>query len=120
MSEAYFVRHGAATYARLIPMARLTFTVVRVAQGLMADPYGVHYGYGLSGELGVSNGVLYPMLLRWARAELLTSDWEQSPEDGTLGHPPRRLYKLTPAGRKHFAALLRRAADDRRFTPLFM
>jgi PadR family transcriptional regulator PadR len=98
---------------------RLTFTTVRVAQGLMADPFGVHWGYGLSQDLGIATGVLYPTLRRWERLDILASEWEANRDGHGLGRPPRRLYRLTPEGRKTFAALLRTAAVDKRFAPLF-
>ena len=45
----------------------------------------------------LSSGTLYPILLRFEKAGLLTSRWEeQRPED--LGRPRRRFYQITPAG----------------------
>ena len=45
----------------------------------------------------VSSGTLYPLLLRFEKAGLLTSRWEEGrPEE--LGRPRRRFYRLTPSG----------------------
>jgi PadR family transcriptional regulator PadR len=45
----------------------------------------------------LTSGTIYPLLVRFEAAELLTSEWEsQRPED--LGRPRRRLYRLTPRG----------------------
>lgn len=45
----------------------------------------------------VSSGTLYPILLRFEKAGLLISRWEDDrPED--LGRPRRRFYTMTPSG----------------------
>ena len=45
----------------------------------------------------LSSGTLYPILLRFEKAGLLASRWEEDrPED--LGRPRRRFYQITPAG----------------------
>jgi DNA-binding PadR family transcriptional regulator len=45
----------------------------------------------------ISSGTLYPMLLRFEKAGLLVSRWEdEQPQD--LGRPRRRFYQITPAG----------------------
>ena len=45
----------------------------------------------------VSSGTLYPILLRFEKAGLLESRWEeQTPE--SLGRPRRRFYRMTGAG----------------------
>ena len=45
----------------------------------------------------LSSGTLYPILLRFEKAGVLTSRWEDDrPED--LGRPRRRFYRITPAG----------------------
>jgi PadR family transcriptional regulator, regulatory protein PadR len=45
----------------------------------------------------LSSGTLYPILLRFEKAGVLTSRWEDDrPED--LGRPRRRFYQITPAG----------------------
>ena len=45
----------------------------------------------------LQSGTLYPILLRFEKAGVLTSRWEDDrPED--LGRPRRRFYQITPAG----------------------
>jgi DNA-binding MarR family transcriptional regulator len=45
----------------------------------------------------VSSGTLYPILLRFEKAGLLESRWEdEAPE--SLGRPRRRFYRMTQAG----------------------
>lgn len=45
----------------------------------------------------LSSGTLYPILLRFEKAGLLTSRWEEQPPED-LGRPRRRFYQITPAG----------------------
>jgi DNA-binding PadR family transcriptional regulator len=45
----------------------------------------------------ISSGTLYPILLRFERLGILTSQWETgSPAE--LGRPRRRFYRLTSSG----------------------
>src|SRR2546423_15279298 len=46
------------------------------------------------GVLDFAEGMLYPMLHKLERAELLAAEWQPG-ADG----PPRKYYHLTPAGR---------------------
>jgi len=67
---------------------------------VLADAPG--HGYELSqrltqrsgGELGVQEGSLYPALHRLERAGLVESSWSAD------GGRRRRVYRLTPAGRR--------------------
>lgn len=43
--------------------------------------------------LTASSGTIYPLLSRLRKAELVSTDWRESPTG-----PPRRYYTLTPAG----------------------
>jgi len=45
----------------------------------------------------LSSGTLYPILLRFEKAGLLTSRWEADRAED-LGRPRRRFYQITPAG----------------------
>jgi DNA-binding PadR family transcriptional regulator len=45
----------------------------------------------------VSSGTLYPILLRFERAGLLESRWEEEAPE-SLGRPRRRFYRMTQAG----------------------
>ncbi|MHB8572127.1 MAG: PadR family transcriptional regulator [Candidatus Dormibacteria bacterium] len=59
------------------------------------------YGFELLRLLGevegmvTGEGTVYPMLSRLRRDGLVDTDWRESP----MG-PPRRYYRLTPAGRQ--------------------
>jgi PadR family transcriptional regulator PadR len=59
------------------------------------------YGYDLAvtlarwEPLATSEGTLYPLLRRLQREQLVETFWQES-QDG----PPRKYYKLTPAGAK--------------------
>jgi hypothetical protein len=54
-------------------------------------------GAELMSAARVASGTLYPLLLRFEKAGVLTSRWEDGrPED--LGRPRRRFYRMTPAG----------------------
>ncbi len=46
-------------------------------------------------DFATKEGTLYPLLSKMRRDQLLDYEWEES-EVG----PPRKYYKLTPAGRK--------------------
>jgi DNA-binding PadR family transcriptional regulator len=48
----------------------------------------------------------------------LESEWEILPAAGA-GRPPRRLYRLTPDGRKQLKAYLTDARHDARYAGLF-
>ena len=45
----------------------------------------------------VSSGTLYPILLRFEKAGLLQSRWEEERPE-LLGRPRRRFYRLTQSG----------------------
>jgi PadR family transcriptional regulator, regulatory protein PadR len=70
---------------------------------LLADDerYGVELVQSLAGEqaLVTTEGTLYPLLGRLRREGVVETSWRESPAG-----PPRRYYRLTPAGRKSLAA----------------
>lgn len=62
------------------------------------------YGYSLRQALvqrgmPIEEGTLYPLMRRLEEQGLLVSEWRI--EDG----PPRRYYKLSPKGARHYADL---------------
>lgn len=66
---------------------------------------GWQYGYSLRQTLAargmeIEEGTLYPLLRRLETQNLLVSEWRI--EDG----PPRRYYKLSPAGRALYGRLV--------------
>ena len=64
---------------------------------LLADGelYSVELVHRLSAalEMTTSEGTMYPLLSRLRRNGRIASDWRESPSG-----PPRRYYRLTPAG----------------------
>jgi PadR family transcriptional regulator, regulatory protein PadR len=49
--------------------------------------------------MAIEEGTLYPLMRRLEEQGLLVSEWRI--EDG----PPRRYYKLSPKGTRHYAEL---------------
>jgi PadR family transcriptional regulator, regulatory protein PadR len=68
--------------ATLAAKERYGFELVRV----LTEDYG----------LATSEGTIYPLLSRLRRDGLVETSWRES-ETG----PPRRYYRLTPAGERH-------------------
>jgi PadR family transcriptional regulator PadR len=79
---------------------------------------GERYGFDLIHELGkvdgmvTSEGTIYPLLTRLRKEGLVTTTWRESSSG-----PPRRYYRLMPAGRESLEAFARewerfRAAVD--------
>ncbi len=89
------MEHGAARNV-LSQLRRGTIEYCVLA--LLRD--GERYGFELVRTLAdadgmvTSEGTIYPLLTRLRREELVTTSWRES-ETG----PPRRYYRLTPAGR---------------------
>lgn len=65
------------------------------------ERYGVELVQRLAGEpaLVTTEGTLYPLLGRLRREGAVETSWRES-----SAGPPRRYYRLTPAGRKSLAA----------------
>lgn len=87
-------------------------TSLLVLQVLAGEPmYGFQLAEALwertGGVLEFAEGMLYPILHKLERAGLLISEWRPSVEG-----PPRRYYRLTPAGMDE---LEQRRADWARF-----
>ena len=72
---------------------------------LLADEerYGFELVQQLAGEqaLVTTEGTLYPLLGRLRREGAVETNWRESPAG-----PPRRYYRLSPAGRKSLAAFV--------------
>lgn len=72
---------------------------------LLADEerYGFELVQQLAGEQAMvtTEGTLYPLLGRLRREGAVETSWRESPTG-----PPRRYYRLTPAGRKSLAAFV--------------
>lgn len=59
---------------------------------------GAQHGFEIIAVCGAPGGTVYPALTRLERDGLLTSDWEPTEAARREGRPPRRNYRLTPAG----------------------
>jgi PadR family transcriptional regulator PadR len=51
-------------------------------------------------DFATQEGTLYPLLSKLRREGLVNYEWQES-ESG----PPRKYYRLTPAGKRHLAEL---------------
>ncbi len=73
----------------------------KLAATMLADSDAKHFAYTLSRKSGVGSGVVYPALSRMLEHGWLECGWETPSE--AVGRPPRRWYRVTPAGREAFA-----------------
>ena len=83
------------------PKVRLSHQSLRVLRAFL-DAFNEDVRAELAGaELmrvaRVSSGTLYPILLRFEKAGLLESRWEEETPE-SLGRPRRRFYRMTQAG----------------------
>ena len=92
--------------ARLEPTDKLEqelrrgVVVLAVLSQLRADQYGYSLRQALAERgMPIEEGTLYPLLRRLEAQGLLASEWRI--EDG----PPRRYYRLSPAGERLFGEL---------------
>src|SRR3954468_6162759 len=83
------------------PGVRLSHQSLRVLRAFLdafnEDVRAELAGADLMPMARVSSGTLYPVLLRFERAGLLESRWEEE-TPASLGRPRRRFYRLTRAG----------------------
>ena len=83
------------------PTLRLSHQGLRVLRAFLdafrEDVRAEMAGAQLMRLAGVSSGTLYPILLRFEKAGLLESRWEEEPPE-SLGRPRRRFYRMTQAG----------------------
>ncbi len=50
--------------------------------------------------LDAGTGTVYPLLSRLGKSDVVTTEWRESPYG-----PPRKYYRLTPAGRTELAEM---------------
>ncbi len=78
---------------------RVTRYGLRVLSLFMRNKGKTLAGSDIARMTNLTNGTLYPLLLRFEDAGLLISHWEK--DDPTkLKRPRKRLYKITEAGLK--------------------
>ena len=83
------------------PKVRLSHQSLRVLRAFLdafnEDVRAEVAGAELMRLARLSSGTLYPILLRFERAGLLESRWEEEAPE-SLGRPRRRFYRMTQAG----------------------
>ena len=84
---------------------RSTTLSLSAATILLAINSGRSYGFDIMEFTGLPSGTVYPALRRLEEARLIRSDWEATESSGG---PPRKHYKITPAGRLAGARSLER------------
>jgi PadR family transcriptional regulator PadR len=88
-----------------MPAARLSHTAAMILQAISS---GCIYGYSIMETTGLPSGTVYPAARRLEQDGLIRSQWErQSVADAGL-RPPRKYYRLTPAGRATLEASQKR------------
>jgi len=85
--------------------AKLTHTAAMILQAVEA---GFVYGFSIMEMTGLPSGTVYPAMRRLERDELIRSQWERQSIADAEQRPPRKYYKLTPAGRSTLQASRRR------------
>lgn len=74
---------------------------------LLETPDNERYGYELAESAGLAPGTIYPILLRLEDAGWVQGRWEDI-DPSAQKRPPRRYFRLTPAGRTSAEAALAR------------
>jgi PadR family transcriptional regulator PadR len=89
---------------------KITYSTVLVLEALAR---GYHYGFDILDATNLPSGTVYPILRRFEREGLVTSEWEAEGVAQTEKRPPRRYYSLTASGEALLAdtAARYRAAD---------
>lgn len=77
---------------------RSSSQTLSILEALLEQPRSWRHGYDLSLQTELKSGTLYPVLMRLSDRGFLDSKWEESE---LPGRPPRRMYRLTPAGMAH-------------------
>src|SRR5580698_807257 len=84
---------------------KLSHTAALVLQAIHS---GDGYGFSVMEMTGLPSGTVYPAMRRLERDELIRSQWEKPSIAETELRPPRKYYKLTPAGKATLQASLKR------------
>lgn len=76
---------------------KLTLTATMILQALEA---GYAYGLSVMEVTGLPSGTVYPAMRRLEAAQWIRSSWESQRIADQEQRPPRKYYKLTPAGKQ--------------------
>jgi DNA-binding PadR family transcriptional regulator len=87
------------------PEPKLSHTAAMILQAINA---GYIYGFSIMEMTGLPSGTVYPAMRRLERDTLIRSQWERQSIADAEQRPPRKYYKLTPAGRSTLEASRRR------------
>ena len=86
---------------------RVTLAVAQLLREFMLDPLRPRHGYDLMKSTGFPSGKLYPILIKFKAAGLMTDELEQG-DPSVEGRPLRKLYRLSPGG----VAFAQRALEE--------
>jgi PadR family transcriptional regulator PadR len=75
---------------------KLSHTAAMILQTVHA---GYIYGFSVMEMTGLPSGTVYPAMRRLERDGLIRSHWEEQSIADEEQRPPRKYYKLTPAGK---------------------
>lgn len=75
---------------------------------LHAIDAGYVYGFSIMEMTGLPSGTVYPAMRRLEGDELIRSQWEKQSIADAEQRPPRKYYRLTPAGKTTLEAQRRR------------
>jgi PadR family transcriptional regulator, regulatory protein PadR len=87
------------------PESRLSHTAAMILQAIHA---GHIYGFSVMATTGLPSGTVYPAMRRLERDGLIVSKWEQQGIADAEQRPPRKYYRVTPAGKAALKAAWRR------------
>jgi len=76
---------------------RMSLQTLRVLEAFLENPTGELAGAAVQSCGKLASGTLYPILLRLEAAGWFVSRWE-AVDPAQVGHPRRRLYRLTSSG----------------------
>ena len=79
---------------------KITYSTVLVLEALAR---GYHYGFDILDATSLPSGTVYPILRRFEREGLVTSEWEPEGTAQQEKRPPRRYYALTADGERLLA-----------------
>jgi len=84
---------------------KLTHTAAMILQAVNA---GYIYGFSVMEVTGLPSGTVYPAMRRLERDDLIRSHWERQSIADAEQRPPRKYYRVTPAGKSTLEASRRR------------
>ncbi|HTW50078.1 MAG TPA: PadR family transcriptional regulator [Acidobacteriaceae bacterium] len=87
------------------PETKLSHTAAMILQAIHA---GHIYGFSVMAMTGLPSGTVYPAMRRLERDGWIVSKWEQQAIADAEQRPPRKYYRVTPAGRATLRAAYRR------------